>query len=1149
MNSILTYIAGLLVLLLFAALIGPSLVDWNQFRDEIEAQASEAAGRPVSIDGDIRFRILPEPHFTLGKIKIGHNPNADSLPSNLNFATFAEIDGEVALAPLLSGDIEITRVRIIEPEFNLEVLPDGSGNWRGLEIAARMPEEGMFSLASISLEKASFVDGTINYRNRLNDRSWKAEEVAGDVVATSLLGPLRSELKAKVEGVPVAIRLGLGSFGGQKAFRVTTEVDVQDRALTFLFSGVATEFSLAARLDGNARIEFSRDEEKDSGSAPIKANAGMVIDARQTTLRNLAIEMAGTTLGGTAEIRWDRTPVFSAALVSDSFTIDPLLDRLDASQEIEGVSLLDRLLTLPLPATLEGDAAVETAVLGMRGAIIRDAKLDLSLSGGVLTVAAASATLGGPTKINANGEFTAAEDGLRFDGMAKLESANLQGLKNWIADAEGAEREESSSATRSFPLSAQASLRLAPGEYDFSDIRAAYAHVLGQPQLQGNLTWQDSDSRSRIGANLDVADFSFDPLLALFPGGSDLLGFFDAHDIALEMTAEKFGLYGQIYGDVETDLLLEAGKLTVSRLEAGDAAGAQLSFAGELTGVTTGKRDDVRGTFTGTIKAQRFGGLLGVGGIEVPNVEGPVDVVVTGSSGEADDSMSRVDTLTLKGSVRGSRVDGVVKRMHEGNDGVDRLEIIGNAVNEEGRVLLEQLGLSPREGLEGSGMVSVQLSGTTGSYETNFRVNVNGTTLTARGNVDDPFEALKFEGRAEIAASGVIHALGAFGAPDALANWIGDQASGPGFVFSSAVVWDKDSLKLDGFESVAGSFRLSGDAQWHAGDGDKLPQLTGKFESNAVDLTSLVTVPDEGEGRWPARGLDWSPLAAFDADTELKTERLTLGPLGASDVTSHIAVSHGVLTASPFSGNFADGRLSAGVRVEGGSGEPGIGLTLLVEEASLGQAFSQAFGASPGSGRLAFNAQLQGQGRSWLALVSSVSGVGKFDVADATMRPFDLEAFGERLSGITSIEAFPSLVSGTLWQGETAASDVGGDFEMKDGVLRFEDDAIGLEGGAAKVTATYDLPRLASQAEMTVMPVQPEGAPAFDVVARGQAGSMKVETNMIALQDFVAKRILSRDLEETGADVPDELRDLMELPVSNGTSQPATPMPRPSAAN
>lgn len=1149
MNSILTYIAGLLVLLLFAALVGPSLVDWNQFRAEIEAQASEAAGRPVSIGGDIRFRILPAPHLTLGKIKVGHNPNADSLPSDLNFATFAEIDGEVALAPLLSGDIEITSVRIVEPEFNLEVLPDGSGNWRGLEIAGRMPEEGMFSLASISLEKASFVGGTINYRNRLNGRSWKAEEVEGEVVATSLLGPLRSELTAKVEDVPVAIRLSLGSFGGQKAFRVTTEVDVQDRPLTFLFSGVATELSLAARLDGNARVEFGADGKGDDGKPPIRANAGMVIDARQATLRNLAIEMAGTTLGGTAEIKWERTPAFSAALSSDSFTIDPLLERLDGSEEAGNASPLARLLTLSLPSNVEGDVSIETAVLRTRGAVIRDAKLDLSLSDGELELQNASGTLGGPTKVSAQGKFTPASEGLRFDGKANLESANLQGLQNWIADTKGAERDRKAPTGRRFPFSARASLRLAPGEYDFSGIQAGYERVLGTPQLRGSVIWRDAGKRPRIDAKLDVEDFSFDPLLDLLPAGSDLFAFLDEHDIALQMNAEKLGLYGQTYGDVDADLLLEEGKLTVSRLEAGDAAGARLSFTGELTGVTTGKRDDVRGVFTSAIKAERFGGLLGVGGIEVPDVEGPVDVVVTGSSGEADDSMSRVDTMTLKGSVRGSRVDGVVKRMHAGEDGIDKLEIIGNAVNEEGRVLLEQLGLSPRDGLEGSGMVSVQLNGSEGSYDTNFRVNVNGTTLTARGKVSDPFEALKFEGRTEIAASGVMHALGAFGAPDVLANWIGYQAGGPGFVFSSDVVWDKDSLTLDGFESVAGSFRVSGDARWQAGAGDKLPQLTGSFESNAVDLTSLVSMPEGTEGRWPARKLDWSPLATFDADADLKLARLSLGPLSASNITSHLSVSHGVLTASPFAGDFADGRLSAGVRVEGGDGEPGIGLTFLIEEASLGQAFSQAFGASPGSGRLTLNAQLQAQGRSWLALVSSMSGVGKFDVADATLRPFDLEGFSESLAEIKSIEAFPALVSGKLWQEETAASGIGGDFAVKEGVLLFKDEAVELEGGNAEVTASYDLPRLASEAGMVVTPLLPEGAPAFSIDARGQENVMNVEANMIALQDFVAKRILSQNLKETGADVPDELRDLMELPSAPANGQVVTPMPRPAAAN
>ena len=114
--------------------------------------------------------------------------------------------------------------------------------------------------------------------------------------------------------------------------------------------------------------------------------------------------------------------------------------------------------------------------------------------------------------------------------------------------------------------------------------------------------------------------------------------------------------------------------------------------------------------------------------------------------------------------------------------------------------------------------------------------------------------------------------------------------------------------------------------------------------------------------------------------------------------------------------------------------------------------------------------------------------------------------------------------------------------------MSFADEEIELDGGTAKASAAYDLTRLTSKAELIVVPASPEGASAFSITARGRTGEMEVEADTNALQDFVAKRILTRSLEETGAEVPDELRDLMELPPSvNGSI--VTPLPRPPAAN
>ena len=146
-----------------------------------------------------------------------------------------------------------------------------------------------------------------------------------------------------------------------------------------------------------------------------------------------------------------------------------------------------------------------------------------------------------------------------------------------------------------------------------------------------------------------------------------------------------------------------------------------------------------------------------------------------------------------------------------------------------------------------------------------------------------------------------------------------------------------------------------------------------------------------------------------------------------------------------------------------------------------------------------------------------------------------------------SIDAFPSLVKEKLLQGDTEAREISGDFSVSDGVLRFADPEIPLEGGSGEAGLVYDLPRLIADADLVVTLSEPEGAPAFSVSAAGRRGRIAVETHMLALQNFVAQRLLARSIEEAGAEVPDDLRDLMEMPPA--AEAPATPMPRPSIPN
>lgn len=1145
LNSILTYIAGLLVALLFAALVGPSLVDWNKFRAEIEAQASQATGRQVRIAGDIDFRILPAPQMTLNRVRVGHIAQTSALPSDPHFASFDAINAEVALAPLLSGDIKVTSVDIVRPQINLEILPDGTPNWRGIDIAERIPENGMFSLASISLDRARFEDATINYRNRANGRRWTARQASGEIVASSLLGPMRADVEMVFSGVPVVARLGLGAFGGQKAFQVTVDVEAKSYPAQFLFSGVATEFSLAARLDGNGRLRIGKSKQG-GDTAPLRVDAGMVVNARRADLRNLTVSANGSTLTGTGQARWDGRPRFTLDLAAESFSLDPLLDQFIPEGEAGEVSLADRLLALPVPKDMDGRLKLAAKTLLVHDVPLREVELDAVLKDGTFELNRAAAELGGATEVELSGKASNTDEGMRFIGNGEVRSGNVAALASWLSpDMNGETAARPGAPSR--PFAARSRFDLRAGHYLFNGVELAYARNLSEPGLRGKLSSEKLDGRPLIRTDLEIGQFDFDPLIALLPEGGDPYAWFDARDIALTLKADEMVIFGQAMKGADAEMSLRSGRLAISRFNVADISGAALALTGDLDGVTAGTRHDVKGRFNGSIKADRFGGILAIGGFDVPDVEGPVDLVVNGFSGEADDSDLRVDTMTLQGTLRGSRVDGVLKRRHGPAGGVDRLEIAGNAANGEGRILLEQLGLSPRSDLSGAGTISVQLNGDTGgTYDTNFRVNVGGTSLTARGKVEAPFEAIRFTGRADIAASGVMHVLGGFGAPDGLAHWVGRQAAGPGFVFSSDVVWDKQRLALSDLEAIAGSFRLLGEAVWTEGEGETLPRLTGKLDANGIDLTPLIGSDETAV--WPADALDWSALGALDADVDLKAGSLVLGRLSASNISTKVALSHGVLTASPLTGDFARGRLSIGARIEGGRGQPGAGLTVRLENADLRQALTPPLGGMPAGGRLDLDAELQAQGRSWLALVSSMSGSAEAKLSDLRLSPLDLPGFGAALGDLASIEAFPALVEETLFKGETGAHDLELVFEMDGGVMRVAGRDMKLEGGNAVLDLVYDLPRLAADAAMSVNLDVPEGAPGFIIAGTSRAGRIDMQTDMLDLQNFAARRILQRSVDDAGAVVPQELRDLMELPAPPaGAATAPLPLMRPAA--
>ena len=125
MQTTLLGLAIALILALVTAIVAPLVVDWNRYRDPIEAEASRLTGMTVRINGSIDGRLVPTPMITLHDVVAGAPRTADA-PAAQPLLRAGEIKLELALSALLRGKIEATDAHVIEPEVHVGLDRSGA---------------------------------------------------------------------------------------------------------------------------------------------------------------------------------------------------------------------------------------------------------------------------------------------------------------------------------------------------------------------------------------------------------------------------------------------------------------------------------------------------------------------------------------------------------------------------------------------------------------------------------------------------------------------------------------------------------------------------------------------------------------------------------------------------------------------------------------------------------------------------------------------------------------------------------------------------------------------------------------------------------------------------------------------------------------
>ena len=107
-------------------------MDWNEYKNFLEKKINIETGLNAEIRGDIKIKILPNPTLLINDVRVANIEGA-AAPDILSVESF-EI--RVALTPLLGRQLQFSKVKLVKPVLNLEVLADGRTNMASQKLLA-----------------------------------------------------------------------------------------------------------------------------------------------------------------------------------------------------------------------------------------------------------------------------------------------------------------------------------------------------------------------------------------------------------------------------------------------------------------------------------------------------------------------------------------------------------------------------------------------------------------------------------------------------------------------------------------------------------------------------------------------------------------------------------------------------------------------------------------------------------------------------------------------------------------------------------------------------------------------------------------------------------------------------------------------------
>lgn len=986
MKKVLIGVGGVIVLLIATALIVPSFIDWSAYRQRIAEQARALSGRKVVVGGDIRLTLFPTPTLVVHDLSIANVPGGTA--KDVLRLKAAEV--RLAVAPLLQGRIEVSKVRLIEPVLALEVLADGRRSWTFARPAtperepppgkgrtevtadiagsepAREEEPAARSLPAVRLNSVEIVNGTVIYRDPAAGIDERIDRVEATIRAAALHGPFEARGRLLLRGVPLRFQAAAGDLASPRLVPLRLTVSDEGGTVRAEVNGFTSTFENVSRFEGQLKMRGDNLAKAVQRvvlrrlpgllAQPFSISAGIEGNAEQVRIKDLALRLGKTGASGEATVVLGEVPTVNVRISAGRVDLDQWLampavaaagpalpapasprSRAAGDEQAGSVASGKRSrspIRVSLPSGIDVSLSLAVEAVTLRHGIIRQAQLSAELADGEITVSQIFALFPGGTDAAAFGFVTVTDGEPRFDGELEVHSADLRSVLGWLGV--GVER-------------------VPPGRLRAFVVRAEVAATPTRIRA------------SKVKLRVDSSRAS----------GTIAAAWSGRPSFEVDLSVDRFTLDGFIGGDAARAERAAAPPGTAQRtppaasepppaavqrdLAVLDAFDADLKLRiGDLTFVGASIKDVV---FDGTLA----GGQLAIRRASVSDF--------AGASGALAGTLGQVTGDLL---------------MHEVN--------VQLRVPDPAR-LARGLGIKPLPAAYSIGAITVggRLSGRPAKPDIDLTVRAAGGEARLNGSLSLG-GALGFAGGIAVNEAEPLALLGAFAAGYRPVGPLGATA------VTAEIAADPSRVALSALNGTVAGVRVGGSAalNWSG----PRPRLTADLSTGPLMIDAFLparraaratrrlipaswrpTVAPGGERHphlrraaavaehWSDEPIEFGALTGFDAVVKLRSEALAVDRVVIDGADLVAELTEGVLVVSRLDGALFSGKLRSAGRLETAA-PPRYALTLRLDGADL-ERILVAAGAKPvAAGRLSVDGQLTARGDSPAAIAGTLAGSG-----------------------------------------------------------------------------------------------------------------------------------------------------------------------------